>query len=362
VRLGHAIASALEPFGLGVAVIDPGTLRVTFANEALASLFGSTPEELAQLPSLLDRVAPGDVAAAEACLGAVRPSEATLHFIHASGDPIELDLSARPFDSEKLHARGLAVVFRGAGERHERESLRQAVGEAAEALRARDELFSIATHEIRTPLTALRLHASALLRGLKRSPPDVTRALRSTGEVERHAERMTTLADQLLDVSRIRSGRLEIEREPMDLAAVVRDVAIRFGAEAASVGSTIIIDGERSVVGYWDPIRIEQIVANLVSNALKFGEGHPIAVELRSASDRALLTVRDHGPGIPEEDQERIFAPFERTKRSRGVRGAGLGLWIVRRLVEAHGGTVRLASAVGKGSVFAVDLPRGERG
>jgi signal transduction histidine kinase len=141
----------------------------------------------------------------------------------------------------------------------------------------------------------------------------------------------------------------------------VRDVATRFGAEAAALGATIIIDGEPSVTGHWDSLRLEQVVANLVSNALKFGDGNPIAVELRSLGGRALLTVRDHGPGIPEEDQTRIFEPFERVPQPRGKRkigGAGLGLWIVRRLVEAHGGTVRLASVVGRGTVFAVDLPK----
>jgi signal transduction histidine kinase len=358
IRLGQALAGALEPFGLGVGVVDPGALRLTFANEALASLLGSTIEELVHLPSLLDRVTPEDAHTAEACFGALRPSELTIHMIHASGDPIELDVSVRPFDHEKPIGHALAVVFRGAGERHERDSLRTAVGEAAEALRARDELFSIATHEIRSPLTSLRLHAQALIRGLAREPPDVARARRAILEVERHAERITTLADQLLDVSRIRSGRLDLERAPMDLAALVREVATRFGAEAATVGATIIIDGEPSVPGFWDPLRMEQVVANLVSNALKFGQGNPVAIELRTLGPRILLTVRDHGPGIPEDEQARIFEPFERAKRARGMRGAGLGLWIVRRLVEAHGGAVRLASAEGRGSVFAVDLPR----
>ena len=361
VRLGQAIAAALEPFGLGVAVIDPGALRFTFANEALASLLGTTIEELLALPSLLDRVVPEDARAAEACLGHPRPSELTLKLLYASGDPIELDVSVRPFDHEKPVGRAVAVVFRGAGERRERDSLRAAVGEAAEALRARDELFAIATHEIRSPLTSLRLHAQAMIRGLGREPPDLGRARRAISEIERHAERITTMADQLLDVSRIRSGRLVLEREPVDLARVVREVTTRFRAEAAAAGATIIIDGEHSVPGWWDPLRVEQIVANLISNAIKFGQGNPVAVELRGVEGRVFLTVRDHGPGIPEDEQARIFEPFERAKKARGTRGAGLGLWIVRRLVEAHGGTIRLASAEGRGTVFLVDLPRERR-
>jgi nitrogen-specific signal transduction histidine kinase len=382
VGLGQALAAALEPFGLGVAIIEPGTLRILFVSEALAALLGTTAEELVALRSLLERVVPQDARAAETCFGTSRPSELTLRLVHACGDPIDLDLSVRPFNDESLDGdsgesaganptrkrrspespppRALAVVFRGVGERRERESLRVAVGEAAESLRARDELFSMATHEIRTPLTSLRLHAQALLRGLMREPPDLARARRAVVGVERQAERISMLADHLLDVSRIRSGRLEIERSRTDLGSVIRDVATRFGAEAAALGATIIIDGEPSVTGHWDSVRLEQIVANLISNALKFGEGKPIALELRSIGARALLTVRDHGPGIPEDEQARIFEPFERAKHARGTKGAGLGLWIVRRLVEAHGGTVRLASVVGRGTVLAVDLPRDE--
>ncbi len=300
VPLGEALASALEPFGLGVAVVEPGTMRLLFASEALASLLGATVGELLALRSLLERVIPQDARVAEASFASPRPSELTLRLLHACGDPVDLDLSVRPFDREPPRGRALAIVFRGAGERNERESLRLAVGEAAESLRARDELFSIATHEIRTPLTSLRLQAQALGRSLERAPPDLPRARRAVAEVERHAERMSALADRLLDVSRIRSGRLEIERAPSDLAAIVREVAGRFGPEAAALGATIIIDGEPAVLGHWDALRLEQIVANLdLERALKFGDGNPIAVELRSIHHGALLTSSRSRSGGP---------------------------------------------------------------
>jgi signal transduction histidine kinase len=238
--------------------------------------------------------------------------------------------------------------------------LHVAIDEAALALRARDELFSIAAHELKTPLTSLRLHTGMMLRGLAREAPDLSRARRSVDEIERHAERMTLLIEQLLDVARIQGGRLELERGPADLAVVIREVGARFGPEVASRGATIIIDGERSVIGRWDPFRLDQIVTNLVSNALKYGEGKPIVIELRSTSTHARLTVRDHGPGIPPEEQRRIFEPFERAGDSVEG-GSGLGLWIVRRLAEAHGGEVSVASVSGKGARFVVELPRGLR-
>jgi signal transduction histidine kinase len=233
--------------------------------------------------------------------------------------------------------------------------------ELTAALDARDELFSIAAHDLKTPLTSLKLHVQALQRSLVREPVDLARARRSADEAERHAERMATLIEQLLDVARIRKGKLEVSRGPADLAAIVREVGARFGPEIANRGATIIIDAERSVPGRWDPLRLEQIVTNLVSNALKYGEGNPIVLEVRSSAARARLTVRDYGPGIPVAEQERIFEPFERATTDTRTRGAGLGLWIVRRLVEAHGGEVSVSSVPGKGATFIVDLPRSER-
>ena len=287
VRLGHALAMALEPFGLGVAVVEPGTLRVTFASEALGALLGATVDELTGLSSLRERVMPADVAAAEACLGATRASESTIHFLHSWGDPVELDLSVRPFDSDQSDGkepRLLAVVFRGVGERHERESLRVAVGEAAEALRARDELFSMATHELRTPLTALRLHAQALVLGLKREPPDLGRARRLIGEVERHAERMTVLVTSSSTCREYGAGASRFSgprwTSPWQ-CATSRPASVQ---RQRAWGATIIIDGERSVPGHWDPFRIEQVGAEPRVERAEVRRGEP---DRRRAEDPA---------------------------------------------------------------------------
>jgi PAS domain S-box-containing protein len=363
VRLGEALAAALESFGLGVAVVDPDAMHFVFGSQPFADLLGITKADIARSP-VAARFVAEDVAQAEAYLTLARTSRELkrLRLVHASGDPVAVELSARPFDDEKL-SRCVAVVVRDV--RQSAESAQSHVAhvgtdEAALTLQARDELFSIAAHELKTPLTSLRLHTAMMLRGLAREAPDLARARRSLDEIERHAERMTLLIEQLLDVARIQAGRLELERGPADLAVVIREVGARFGPEVASRGATIIIDGERSVVGRWDPLRLDQIVTNLVSNALKYGEGKPIVIELRSTSTHARLTVHDHGPGIPAEEQRRIFEPFERAGDS-AEGGSGLGLWIVRRLAEAHGGEVSVASASGKGARFVVELPRGLR-
>ncbi len=357
VRLGQAIAAALEPFGVAVAIVEPRALRFVFVSDALTTLLGATREELLALASAVERFAPDDARAAEAYLGQTRATRATLRLVHASGALVDAELSSQPFDEDDRE-RALVIVLRDAREGADREEMRHSIDVATDALRARDELFSIAAHDLKTPLTSLRLHAQALQRSLYRDPADPTRARKSIDVIERHAERMTFLIDQLLDVGRIHGGRLEIERLPADLGAIVREVAARFGPEVASRGATIIIDGERSVPGRWDPLRLDQIVTNLVSNALKYGDGKPIVIELRANNARVQLTVRDYGPGIAEEQQVRIFEPFERATSDPRLRGAGLGLWIVRRLVEAHDGEVSVASVVGKGAVFVVDLPR----
>jgi PAS domain S-box-containing protein len=357
IRLGHAIATSLEPFGVGVAIVEPRTSRFVFVSEALTALLGATREDLLALPSAVERFAKDDARAAEAYLEQTRATRAHLRLVHADGTLVEVELSARRFDEDDGD-RALAIVVRDAREGVGREEMRRAIDVATDALRARDELFSIAAHDLKTPLTSLRLHAQALQRSLYRDPTDPTRARKSIDVIERHAERMAFLIDQLLDVARIHGGRLEIEPLPADLGSIVREVAARFGPEVASRGATIIIDGERSVPGRWDPLRLDQIVTNLVSNALKYGDGKPIVLELRANNARAQLTVRDYGPGIPEDHQARIFEPFERATSDARLRGAGLGLWIVRRLVEAHGGEVSVASVVGKGAVFVVDLPR----
>ncbi len=232
-------------------------------------------------------------------------------------------------------------------------------GEAQAAVAARDEFLSIASHELRTPLTALKLALENMRRVAKADalatlPPAYIERVLATAE--RQGQRLEKLVAALLDVSRIHMGRLELEFEEVDLGAVIAEAAAQLEDEAAQAGSPIDVRGE-PVRGQWDRLRIGQIATNLLSNAIKYGAGKPVAVETARAGERAILVVRDRGIGIAPADQRQIFERFERAVSSRNYGGLGLGLYIVRRIVEAHGGSIRVESQPGEGAAFFVDLP-----
>jgi signal transduction histidine kinase/CheY-like chemotaxis protein len=231
--------------------------------------------------------------------------------------------------------------------------------QAQEAIRLRDEFLSVASHELRTPLTSLQLRQQSLLRVLERDPElahrrDVMEKLEmAVGK----AARLGQLIESLLDVSRIAAGLLAVELEEMDLGAVVAEVAHDFDDAASSAGCPIELRLEPGVIGRWDRTRIEQIASNLIGNAVKFGEGNPIEVTVSRDGGFAVLSVRDRGIGVPAEQQRRIFDRFERAVPARNYGGLGLGLYITRRVVEAHGGSVSVSGDHGKGATFTVRLP-----
>lgn len=230
---------------------------------------------------------------------------------------------------------------------------------AQKAVRLRDDFLGIAGHELRTPLTALQLSLQSLARlpAMERGANDV--AARRLASCLRQVDRLGRLINELLDVSRITAGRLSLQPEAVDLVALTRDVLARMADELARAGCPVALDaieGER-LWGRWDRERIDQVLTNLLTNAAKYGRGKPITVSVRRHEGTARLSVRDEGIGIAPEDQARIFERFERAVSERNYGGLGLGLWIVRQIVGAHGGEVRVKSALGEGATFIVDLP-----
>ncbi len=232
-------------------------------------------------------------------------------------------------------------------------------GEAQAAVAARDEFLSIASHELRTPLTALRLALENMRRVSTREaistlPPQYVERVLATAE--RQGQRLEKLVSGLLDVSRIHMGRLELDIEEVELGAAVQEALGAIEDEAAQSGSEIAVRGE-AVRGCWDRLRISQVVTNLLANAVKYGGGKPVEIEYGARGDRAFLDVRDHGIGIDPADQPQIFERFERAVSSRNYGGLGLGLYIVKRIVEAHGGTISVDSKPGEGATFKVEIP-----
>jgi signal transduction histidine kinase len=229
-----------------------------------------------------------------------------------------------------------------------------------EALRERDEFISVAAHELRTPLTALQLKLQGLERGLKAGEPAKSALINVGGRVHgalRQTERLSQLVERLLDVSRIAGGRLELAPERFDLAELVRQVAEDFREPAAEAGTELRLHGAERLEGCWDRLRMEQVLVNLLSNAVKYGAGRPVSVRLETAGERIRISVADEGIGIAAEDLGRIFTRFERAAPVRNYGGLGLGLYISRHIVDAHGGHIEVSSQPGQGSTFVIDLP-----
>ncbi|MFY0529751.1 ATP-binding protein [Archangium gephyra] len=232
--------------------------------------------------------------------------------------------------------------------------------EAQEALKARDEFLSMASHDLRSPLTSLRLQLQAVRRNLQPGSDGQrsTEKLASRVEsMERQTDRMLHMMDALLDISQMTAGRLELKRQRVDLVEVVRGAMATLDEELRQSGVQVRVHAEGPVEGRWDSLRLEQVVDNLLSNAVKYGKGQPVDITVSTDGLTARLEVRDQGVGVAPEDQARLFDRFERVRLDRGVTGYGVGLWIVRRVVEAHGGSISIESRLGEGACFIVRLP-----
>jgi PAS domain S-box-containing protein len=235
---------------------------------------------------------------------------------------------------------------------------RIARAESERALRLRDEFISIAAHELRTPLTALRMQIQLLTRLLPEIESEKAATLLSLmRSSEVHLDRFAKLVDDLLSVSRISAGPLSIQRCPAELTGLVRRVAQQYQEELSRAGCSLVLHLPESVVGMWDPSRLEQVLVNLLGNAAKYGAGKPIEISVEARGATARLAVRDHGIGIASADQKRIFDRFERAVSMKTFGGFGLGLFISSQIVKAHGGTLRVESTPGEGACFIVELP-----
>jgi signal transduction histidine kinase len=228
--------------------------------------------------------------------------------------------------------------------------------EAQEAVRLRDEFLTVAAHELRTPLTTLHLQMATLRQraARERVSEDLRNRLERLGV---QARRLGTLVETLLDVSRLVSGELKLSSERFDICELVREVAQRYAAEAQSAGCPVRLELCGGVRGWWDRLRVDQAVASLLANALKFGAGQPVEVTVRRVDGRVQLEVCDRGIGVPEDQLERIFERFGRAVSSRSYGGLGLGLYLARRTAEAHGGRVWAEAREGGGARFVLELP-----
>ncbi|OCR22156.1 histidine kinase [Pseudomonas syringae] len=232
--------------------------------------------------------------------------------------------------------------------------------ELERAVRMRDDFMSIVSHEVRTPLNGLILETQ--LRKLHLAKDNMAaftlEKLRAmVDRDERQIQSLIRLIEDMLDVSRIRTGKLSIRTSPFDLVELVSNLLESFSAQIAAAGSTVSFTADDPVIGVWDEFRIEQVVANLLTNALRYGARKPIRVRVYSEDGQARVDVRDEGIGVSPENQKRIFQQFERVSANHAVHGLGLGLFISDQIVAAHGGTISVESEEGQGSLFRICLP-----
>jgi PAS domain S-box-containing protein len=230
-----------------------------------------------------------------------------------------------------------------------------------DALKARDEFLSIASHELKTPLTSLTLQTQSLKRVIAKADPTAyspVRINRLLDQTEKQTQRLARLVDDMLDIGRIRTGKFTIEKTEVNFCELVQDIVERMRPQLEEAsGSKLQIDICEPVTGLWDRFRIEQVFINLLTNAIRYGNHKPIRIRVTKIANQVQLSVEDQGIGVAKENQERIFNRFERAVSASDISGLGLGLFISKRIVDAHEGRIWVESTLGEGATFFVELP-----
>ena len=275
-----------------------------------------------------------------------------------------VDFLYKPLDAQIVKSKVRIFIELDQQRRLLQEQLAQTIQkehELQKALQIRDEFLGIASHELRTPLTSLKLHLQMISRsvhkeGLQNLTSERFEKMLLTSN--RQVEVLTRLIEDLMDVSRISNGKLLIEPESVDLVDLVQEVLGYFAENLNGAGCKVSLSVPDKLVEVVDRQRVQQVIVNLISNAIKYGPNAPIDIHLWQNEKKVYFAVKDHGIGIAEGDQERIFDRFERAVHGRSaVSGLGLGLFIVRQIVIAQGGTIAVDSKLGEGSTFTVTLP-----
>lgn len=338
-----------------VFIFDPISWRLKYLNQGASVLMGLSREQLEEMRTLdlLPEFSEDEFRALLEKLGQGGLPSVAIETQVQNPDkqkptPVELSLQQIPINGGEIVGIGRDITERKCTQA-EREALYQ---EALDAISARDEFLSVASHELKTPLTALRLQLDALAKEL--SDPAARRLKIALSQISR----LSRLIEELLDVTRISDGnfRLELE-ENVDLVGVVHDVVERMKGRIERAQAEVKIDAPEKLTGHWDRERLDEVVEHLLANALKFAPRHPVEISLSGDKDTVRFEMRDHGIGIPRAAQERIFGRFERAV-SRNYGGLGLGLYIVREILHAHGGRVWAEPPQGEGAKFVFELPR----
>jgi PAS domain S-box-containing protein len=351
--------------------------KITYANQTIQALFGYEPAELIGKPLgvlLPERYRQRHAIDFESYFTSPRARPMGLGIelvgLKKDGHEIPVDISLAPL---QVGSDSFAIAaVRDITERRKFEEHERQLKVAQAEIRHRDEVLAIASHELRTPMGSLQLQARMLGRVAQETASELREIHERTGtaagelnairgrigKLEGYSQRLVRLIGQLLDSAHVHYSEMQLRLEDTDLRELTREAITGLREEIERTGSRVTIQAAEPVPGRWDPIRIEQVIANLILNAAKFGQGKPIRVTVDSDQDIARFAVQDRGVGIAPGDQQRIFEQFERAVAAGAALGLGLGLYITRQIVLAHGGVINVQSAPGVGSTFTVELPR----
>lgn len=230
----------------------------------------------------------------------------------------------------------------------------------SQALKWRDDFLSIASHELKTPITSMRLQTQMTARSLQNS---ATKSL-SPEKMEKYfntsnkqLDKLTRLIDDLLDTTRIRAGKLTVEPVEVNFSNLVKDILERYEDQLEDASCKVDVKIQDDVLVYCDPFRVEQVIVNLISNVIKYANNKPVSINLREEHGQAFLTIQDSGPGIAPEKVDAIFERFKRGNKHEGISGLGLGLYIAKQVMDAHHGSISVKSTLGLGSAFTINFP-----
>ena len=362
-RVSEASFARLRESGLLGVAFEAADGTLTDANDAFLGLIGHSRDDLlAQRITVRDLIPPerGDVEARarEALRTTGVCGTYETEYLRQDGLRTAVLVGAAAL---ALPERGVIRFALDITERKRIEQERARIfRELSASVQARDDFLSIAAHELRNPLSPILMMVTSLLAHSRKATQPISPAwlVRQLDPVHRAVLRMERLIDELLDFSRVTVGHLPLSLEDVDMSAIVRDVVARMHPEIARARCPVVLRAGVPVLGRWDRTRLEQVTSNLLGNAVRYGAGKPIELETEGDEELGRLSIRDYGVGIAPEDQARIFDRFERLAPVRHYGGFGLGLWVTRQIVEAHGGTIRVWSQPGEGSRFTIELPR----
>ncbi|WP_375758508.1 PAS domain S-box protein [Corallococcus exercitus] len=356
------LEAVLDRTPVALILVAPRTGRILFANQAARQMAGGDfpgglrAESYSGAHRFTDEtgreLSMDEIPGVRAAKGSPVHGEPVIW--HTPTGHYSLLVEAAPLPAQHGHPAAILLALQDVTE------LRKTQAQLQHAVSLRDEFLTVASHELKTPLTPLQLKLQSLVRDAQSAQTLETlreRVTRTAETVSGQVRKMTTLINDLLEVTQLTGPSAPLRLEDVDLADVVRKEVERFQAQAAKAGCELIIEAAPGVAGRWDRHRLEQVVSSLLSNALKYGAGHPVTIRVEKGLGRARLSVKDEGIGIAQGSLQAIFEKFTRAVSTRHYGGLGLGLFITRQIVEAHHGTLRAESQPGKGATFIVELP-----